>query len=319
MKVIVAEGDLLEQILDLTYPIWHEGLTRRAYAQWNAGQLRTPWGRDHLHRLALVDDDGQLLATAKRYRHDIQLHGRAGLMCGLGAVFTPPTQRGHGYAGELIERIVDKERREGALMASLFSEIGASFYERLGFVHVPIDEVTVRVRRKAGAPALLVRAGEDRDLHSVAELHRIRTCDAPFALRRDSAAIYYALSKKRLFAGLSVASARKVEFFVAEEGASPVAYVLLAATQYGWTLEEVGDRDPNAARVGAMLQVLIAREPSQRMPIIRAWWPRGIPVPPQCELVNRTDATDLFMVRPLANIPMPARVEDVFYWRSDYF
>jgi GNAT superfamily N-acetyltransferase len=319
MKLIVAEGPLLEQILDLTYPIWHEGLTRRAYSQWNDGQLRTPWGRDHLHRFALVDDDGQVLATAKRYRHDIRLDGRAGFMCGLGAVFTPVDHRGHGYARELIERMLERERREGALMASLFSEIGAAFYQRLGFVHVPFDEVTVRVRRTKGAPAMLVRAGDERDFPAVAGLHENRSAGARFALRRDPSAVHYALSKKRLFAGLSTAGARQVEFYVAEEGASAVAYVVLAVNRNGWTLEEAGDRDPAGARLGAMLEVLVAREPGRRPPIIRAWWPRGMCVPPQLELADRIDATDLFMVRPLADVAMPAKPEDVFYWRSDYF
>ena len=319
MKLIVAEGALLEQILDLTFPIWHEGLTRRAYAQWNSAQLRTPWGQDHLHRFALVDDGGDVLASAKRYRYDIRLDGRDGCMCGIGAVFTPPDRRGHGYAGELIERILDRERREGAIMASLFSEIGAAFYQRRGFVHVPFDEVTVSVRRRNGAPAMLVRAGDERDAGSIANLHHTQSAGVRFALRRDPSVIHYALSKKRLFAGLSAAGARQVEFYVAEEGSSAVAYVVLAVNQFGWTLEEAGDRDPAGARLGAMLQVLVAREPGQRPPIIRAWWPRSMPVPPQLELTDRTDATDLFMVRPLTDAAMPAKPEDVFYWRSDYF
>ena len=44
---------------------------------------------------------------------------------------------------------------------------------------------------------------------------------------------------------------------MAEEGASAVAYVVLSQNQYGWTLEEAGDRDPAGARLGAMLQVLL--------------------------------------------------------------
>jgi hypothetical protein len=37
---------------------------------------------------------------------------------------------------------------------------------------------------------------------------------------------------------------RQIEFFVAEEGASAVAYVVLNVNAHGWTLEEAGDRDP---------------------------------------------------------------------------
>jgi len=319
MTVVLAEGALLEQILDHSFPIWNEGLTRPAYGQWNTAQLRTPWGRQHLQRFALLSDEGELLASAKRYRYDVRVDGRDGWMSGIGAVITPPSLRGRGYASALVERLLEQERADGAMFASLFSEIGAPFYERLGFSHVPLDEVTVRVKRKDGAPAMLVRAGEERDLPALAAMHDVRAASARLALRRSPSMIAYALAKKRLLAGLGPSGLRQLEFFVAEEGASAVAYVVLSVNANGWTLEEAGDRDPAGARLGGMLQVLVEREPSRPAPFIRAWWPRAFPVPPQLELADRNDARDLFMVRPLADVALPASPDDVFYWRSDYF
>ena len=319
MNVVVVDGPLLDQILRFTFEIWNEGLELRAYTQWNAAQLRTAWGRAHLQRFALVDDAGRLLATAKRYRYRVRLDGRAGWMAGIGAVFTPPLQRGRGYASRLIERILDLERREGALLAGLFSEIGPDFYQRLGFAAVPIDEVTIRVERRNGAPAMLVRAGDERDLAAIAAMHQVRSSEVRFTLDRDRPMIQYALSKKRLLAGLGPVGLRQVEFVVAEEGALAVAYALLHQNANGWTLEEAGDRDQSAARLGAMLQVLIAREPSVPAPVIRAWWPRALPVPPQITLTDKSLPRDVFMVRPLADVPMPEKADDVFYWHSDYF
>ena len=319
MRLVVAEGSLLEQILDHTYPIWHEGLTRAAYARWNAAQMRTPWGRQHLQRFALVSDEGTLLASAKRYRFDVRVDGRDGWMCGIGAVITPEALRGRGHARHLIEALVQQERDAGALCAALFSEIGAPFYERLGFRRVPLDEVTVNIRRKDGAPAMLVRAGEERDLGALAAMHEVRSAGARFAVRRSASLIHFALAKKRLLAGLGPSGLRQVEFFVADEGASAVAYVVLSENANGWTLEEAGDRDPAAARLGAMLQVLIAREPAKPPPLIRAWWPRAFPTPPQLELTDRIDAGDLLLMRPLADVALPTSAGDVFYWRGDYF
>jgi GNAT superfamily N-acetyltransferase len=319
MHLVAAEGPLLEQIFDLTFPVWSEGLSRRGYSQWNSAQMRIPWARDRFHRFALVDAEGRLLASLKRYRFDIRLDGRDGWMCGLGAVFTPPDRRGHGYAGRLIEQVLDRERRDGAVMAALFSEIGAPFYERLGFVVVPLDELSVRVRMKGGAPAMLVRAGDERDLASMSAMHDVRAAGVRFALRREPAMIRFALAKKRLFAGFSPPGTRQVEFFVAEEGASAVAYVVLYQNQHGWTLDEAGDRDPAGARLGAMLQVLVAREPSLPPPLIRTWWPRAFPAPPQVDLVDRSASRDLLMVRSLTGAAMPMTTDDVFYWRSDYF
>ena len=319
MPLVVAEGALLDRILDLTFPIWNEGLSRQAYGQWNVSQTRTPWGREHLHRFALLDDDGELLATAKRYRHEIRLNGREGWMAGFGAVFTPPAGRGRGAASRLLELLLERSRAEGALLASLFSEIGPGFYARLGFRPVPFDEVTVNVTLKGGSPAMLVRAGVERDLPDIAALDATRSSGVRFALRRSPSLLAYALTKKRLLAGLGPPGLRQLEFFVAEEGASAVAYVVLSENANGWTLEEAGDRDPAGARLGGMLQVLLAREPSHRTPLIRAWWPRAMPVPPQLQLTDRSEARDIFMVRPLADVAMPETADDVFYWRSDYF
>ena len=319
MKIVVAEGQLLERILDFTYPIWNEGLTRQAYGQWNAAQLKTVWGRDHLQRFALQDDDGSLLATAKRYRYRVRIDAHEGWMSGIGAVFTPADRRGRGYARTLIEQLIERDRADGALCVGLFSEIGPAYYERLGFKAIPFDEVTVHIKLKGGAPAMLVRAGEERDLAAIAAIHEVRAAAARFALRKDRSLVGYALAKKRLLAGLGPPGLRQVEFFVAEEGASAVAYVILSENANGWTLEEAGDRDPAGARVGGMLQVLLAREPSHRMPLIRAWWPRPLAVPPQLELTDRIESRDLFMVRPLADIALPSSADDVFYWRSDSF
>ncbi len=319
MHLVPAEGPLLDQILDFTHSIWSEGLDRPAYGQWNSAQLRTRWGKAHLVRVALVDDAGRLLATAKRYRFDARLDGRKGFLSGLAAVFTPPDRRGQGYATALLERMLEQERRAGAMAAALFSEIGPQFYARLGFAPIPLDEVTVNVELKAGSPAMLVRAGDDRDFADVAAMDRIRSSGARFALERDAFLIQYSVAKKRMQAGLSTPGTRQVEFFVAEEGASAVAYALLSVSANGWTLEDAGDRDPAAARLGAMLQVLAAREPSQQPPRIRTWWPRAFPVPPQWQLAERIDSRDLLMFRPFIELSRPLTTEDVFYWRGDYF
>ena len=323
MQLVVADGRMLEAILQATFPVWNEGLTRDAYARWNAAQLRTAWGADHLRRYALCDDRGRWVASAKRYLWPIRLDGASHTMCGLGAVFTRPEERGRGYAAMIIERLIEQSHSEGAVLAGLFSEIGDAFYERLGFRTVPLDEFDVQVERRHGAPAMLVRSGDGRDLSTLATMHATRSADVRFALRRDPPLVEYALTKKRMLAGLGQGAAsrteRHMEFFVAEEGASAVAYVVLTVSPAGWTLEEAGDRDPAGARLGAILQVLLAREPSRPTPPIRAWWPPAMPVPPQVRLVNRVPARDIFMLRSIADVRIPSRAEDVFYWRSDYF
>src|SRR5450759_4348980 len=97
LDVVAATGDLLEEILDETYPMWGEGLERAAYSKYNQAQLATPWGATHLRRVALMDE-GRLLATAKRYDLTARVDGQVVRMLGLGAVFTPEAQHPHHLA-----------------------------------------------------------------------------------------------------------------------------------------------------------------------------------------------------------------------------
>ena len=174
---------------------------------------------------------------------------------------------------------------------------------------------------RRGAPATLVRGGEDRDLDAVVEMGRARAAAYPFHLDRNRELVHYAIAKKRLLAGLSPPGRRAVQFFVAEEGATAVAYVVITASEGGWIIEEAADRDPSGARVGAILQALIARDPAEQRATIRAWLPRDF-CPPQVRIVGRASSGDVMMVRPLSDAAASAarlREEDVLYWHADVF
>src|SRR5438876_2974233 len=162
--LVSADGALLDAILDATFTIWHEGLSRDAYGRWWQAQLRTAWGRARLRRFALVQGS-EVLASAKEYRLRGVLDGRPLEIAGIGAVFAQPLHRGHGHAADLVERLLDRAREDGVGAALLFSEIGPDYYRRLRFDVVPATEYALRVvDRGRGAPATLVRAGDDRDL-----------------------------------------------------------------------------------------------------------------------------------------------------------
>src|SRR5207247_2484071 len=102
---------------------------------------------------------------------------------------------------------------------------------------------------RRGAPATLVRAGEETDLTNLAEMGRARSHPYRLKLDRDRDLIQLAIAKKRLLAGLGRPGARELQFFVAEEGASAVAYIVISARGSAWTIEEAGDRDPAGARL----------------------------------------------------------------------
>lgn len=321
-NLVEAAGPILDRILDDTHQIWNDGLTRDAYGRLWAAQLATSWGRTHLRRLALVEDD-KVLASAKLYRFAAMLDGRPIQIAGIGAVFTSPASRRRGAARELIERLLEQEAAAGrADLALLFSEIGPDYYARLGFTPIPMVERRLRVTEspRHGAPMTMVRGGDDRDLEDIVSLGAARAEPYRFHLTRDRDLVHFAIARKRLLAGLGPSGQRIVHFFIAEEGASAVAYVVIGVQDQVWTVEEIGDRDPGGARAGAMLQALIAREPAETRPMIRALLPGGF-IPPQVTVIGETPAKDVMMFRPLSDAARGVTLisADVCYWHGDVF
>jgi len=323
-KLVAAEGRIADRILDDTYLLWNDGLTRPAYGRFYAAQIATPWGRKHLQRFALVDAD-EVLASAKLYRFDAVQDGRPIQVAGLGAVFTAPAARGRGAARELIEQMLERAAADGADVALLFSEIGPEYYARLGFELIETTNLQLRVTEstRRGAPMTMVRGGDDRDLPDIVAQGQTRAAPYRFHLTRDRDLVQFAIAKKRLFAGLSPLGARAVQFFIAEEGASAVAYVVISVHGDAWTIEEMGDRDPSGARVGAILQTLIAREPAEKRPSIRAWLPEGF-LPPQLTVVGETPSAEIMMMKSLNDrarglLTSPLASSDIMYWRGDLF
>ena len=113
-----------------------------------------------------------------------------------------PSKRGRGHAAALIDAMVTDAAARGCAMALLFSEIGARYYEALGFQVVPREMVTVEVMPFTGSPAMLVRSGEAADLDAIAEISARYADGATFALERTPELIAFGLARKRLLAGL---------------------------------------------------------------------------------------------------------------------
>jgi len=321
-ELVPAEGPILDEILTATFDVWHEGLSRRAYDRYYTAQLATPWGRSALRRWALVDA-GAVLASAKVYQFSGVLDGQSIRIAGLGAVFTQPAHRGRGYARMLVDRILERAAADGADLALLFSEIGPDYYARLEFSVIPRSDLTLTVVEsdRRGAPATLVRAGEDRDVNDLVAMGHVRSAPYRLHLHRDRDLVKFAIAKKRLLAGLGPPGARQAQFYIAEEGASAVAYVLISARASTWTIEEAGDRDPSGARLGAILQALIARDPAERRPAIGGWLP-GDFSPPQVHIVERRASAETMMIRPLtARGALAAALSEheVLFWNGDVF
>ena len=320
MRLIPASGAVLDQILSESHEIWSDGLSRQGYARFNAAQMRTAWGAERLHRLALVSDSGDLLSSAKRYDFAARLDGSSVEVVGIGAVFTPTAIRGRGHGRAIVQEVTAAAAREGADLALLFSEIDPAYYAHAGFLPVPRRELVIRAEEKPGAPMVLVRAGEERDIAAVAALAHTMAQRHRFALIPSPDLLRFSLSKKRLLAGFLPPDLLSVEFFIVEEGAGAVAFAILTVTADDVILEMCGDRDPAGARLGALLQVLRARTPAEAAQGITCFLPPGW-LPPQVRIESSAAVREVMMVKPLRDgvLSAPLREDDVLYWHGDLF
>ena len=117
--VVPAEGIVLQGVLDATHAVSRDGLNRDAYGKFAAAQVKTAWGSQHQSRWALVDG-GRLLASATQYNLAAVFEHRPVRVCGIGSIVAEPSRRDH--ASQLVERLLDQARRDGAVMALFFSD-----------------------------------------------------------------------------------------------------------------------------------------------------------------------------------------------------
>jgi hypothetical protein len=183
-------------------------------------------------------------------------------ICGIASVIEHAAdETANSYAGVLVEQLIEDAARDGADLALLFQAARQTSPVPDGFAVVPTAdlEITVTESTRYGAPMTLVRGGEDRDLQAIVAMGHDRADPFRFHIKRDVDLIKHALTRKRLLAGLGLAGARQLEFVIAEEGITAAAYIVISVLGNTWTIEECGDRDASGARVGAILQALIAR------------------------------------------------------------
>jgi hypothetical protein len=316
--VIAAEGRTLDRVLDARRRMSHNELPRDAYRRFHEARAKTAFGRRCQGSYVLTEGQN-ILASAERHDLSAILDGRAVRVCGIGAVCAEPSRSSRDHSLALVEALVDDAARRGVEMALLFPQPGGHD-ERDGFHAIPSTDLTLVVTESTrhGAPMTMVRAGEPRDFAAIVAMGRMRAEPFRFHLDRDVDFLEYVITTQRLLAGLGDAGARQLLFFIAEEGITAAAYAVVSVAGDVWTLAECGDRDPTGARVGALLQALIARDPPERRPTIHARFPPRF-LPPQVTITSTEASRELIRVRMLGPtaIEPPLANDDVLFWLND--
>ena len=132
MTIETASWHEILQVLHESYQIWSAGLNACQYQEYIWRRMTHPWGRKH-SRYVIYKTNGQVASSCKTYDLTMTSHGRVYRVIGIGSVFTRMGFRGIGIASRMLEEIVDEAKANSYDGLLLYSEIGPSLYEPLGF------------------------------------------------------------------------------------------------------------------------------------------------------------------------------------------
>lgn len=283
--MIVTEADEAgaAAVLRRSFDVWGEGAAFDDYVAGNLAQLRTAWARSNYRFLAAHDDRGDLLASLKWFTLPASIDGEAARITGLGAVFTPEEKRRRGHAAALVEATLDRARARGDAAALLMSEIGAAYYERLGFSAVPAIEegcLPFLPVRWPSEPAWVsepdphhrvegLRPMRPEDVEALAALHDRPAGSELFRLRRDRGGWEQALAK--IEAGHRMWPEQRHRIWVVDRGAGPLAYAVLRDGPGRLQWREHGALPGHEERLADLFWVAIAEARARGVNRLDAW------------------------------------------------
>jgi len=254
MQVRDAERAAIEAVLRRSHEVWGEGLSPDDYVRFNLEQQGTAWARER-YRFLIAEEGGAVVSALKLYSFPGEIDGRPVRLAGIGAVFTPQEHRGRGHARALVEAAVDRARVLGHDAAILMSEIGAAYYERLGFRSLPARAAGCLPFLPVpwpGEPSWLAGGGEPgahvaglrpflpEDLDALVAIHDEATRGQRFRLLRDRPAWEQALFKADLWRRLKGDGGDRIS--VVERHGAVAAYVALREVRGALQWREHGAR-----------------------------------------------------------------------------
>jgi len=173
-------------VLGHTAPVWSEGLPLPEYSEWLRSLQESAWGKAGNMRFLVLADErtGEVVAGMKLYRLSARLERSPVNVGGVGAVFTFKQHRGHGHAGAMISAAHKIMVERGDAFSLLYSDIGATYYARLGYQEIDPRPVSLGVPDNGEAPQGVKRMHR-ADLDTLVRLRQMESERTPFAILRD--------------------------------------------------------------------------------------------------------------------------------------
>ena len=129
----------------VTHPAWGQRLSLDAWLEREAVLRAHPFSAGSMETWLWLDGAGRVLSSCETFRNDARLGEVRGDVYAVASVFTEEPLRGKGYAARMLDAVcATLAGRSAALGSVLFSDVGASLYERIGYRAVDAFDVTLR-------------------------------------------------------------------------------------------------------------------------------------------------------------------------------
>ena len=178
----IEQDAYVREVLPHSFELWNDGRTFERYVE----DFRTVASSAYAKRRPFtmgLRENGKLVTSCKNYDRELRWDSSSLRATGIGAVFTPQTLRGRGYATAFLGAHLDAERDAGRDLAFLFSDIHPAYYARMGFIALPSRVVTIRSESLDGR-AIGARAVEDADWSGIRRCFDALDRQRPWSLRR---------------------------------------------------------------------------------------------------------------------------------------
>jgi GNAT superfamily N-acetyltransferase len=247
----IALDDYARDVLPESFALWGDGRSLDGYVADFYSVATSPYAKRRTF-VSGLREDGRVVCSCKTYDREVRAGDVSLRATGIGAVFTPPPQRGRGLASLMLGALLDAERAAGRDLAFLYSDIHPVFYERLGFTAVPSRSISLRADSLDGTPCgPEILANEDWS--AVRRCFEAQDRTRPWSLRRTPLVWDWMRARWNAPAGPGEQPVR----LIVRRGRSVVAYVVgrRVLRKDAFVVDEVAfDGDAGREALGPLLR-----------------------------------------------------------------
>jgi predicted acetyltransferase len=159
-------ANVLEHV-EQSHDLWGKGTS---VSERHAKQLKrmSDAGPEMTFMSGIVNENGNLLASLKRYYFTLKVADKSYRCLGLGGVYTHKDHRKKSLAAQLIKTVCEESRaRYGCSFALLFSDISPSYYEKFGFKATPANYWKIPSKESAASKTFELREATPQDLDAL--------------------------------------------------------------------------------------------------------------------------------------------------------